>query len=603
VPTRVWSFSKLRDKNLKVLISVEAQDKASASLDRIKKRFSSLVGIDKHFSNVNREMRATTNAFDRFSNGFKNIGKNITLGISSPLALLSGLGVKVAADFEREMLKAKAATNGELFDQLKQVALAASSKSMFSPSEAAQGINWLGQGGMSSKDILHALNPTLELAASGETDLGYTADILGGILNTFGFQAKDSGTTVDKLVTTFAGSAQTLNDLGESIKYSGFMGRAANQDFDTVLFGLSALADSNIKGSEAGTGLSAVFEALINQEPKFINAWKNNRLGKDDLMQKGKIKPLLEIIKILKDKKVGARDLLQMFGVQGGRTMLGLIETPTKKLEEKFREISENHKGKGATFSKSRIEGFWGQLGILNSQLQTLSEKMFGSSGVLGGLTSVFTFLNEEIGKYTKDLDKETSQFNLKLIALTAIMGPLVFGAGLIISIFSAFLKWQYGMVGIGNVLWFLASKTTLLGATVAAVVTTMYLIIENWEKIRDSISSFWKRFKYFWMLDDFEAQGIHKELPTEYKKPKEFSFSKEIANLFTWKPSISKEKPSNFSNYGKPTYKTESTKGYEQKKTITINLEGLPKGASVEESGYLEDFTFNVGHALGGRG
>ena len=238
----------MKDKNLKVLISVEAKDRASAAIAKFNKRFESLREIDQHFTDIDKKMRGTTRAFDRFSKGFKNAGKSLSLGFTAPIGILSGLGIKIAADFEREMLKAKAATKGVLFENLKEEALLASSRSMFSPSQAAQGIRWLGQGGMESKDVIQALNPTLELAASADTDLGYTADILGGIQNTFGFKADESQTTVDKLVTTFTGSAQTLNDLGESIKYSGFVGKAADQSFDSVLFGLATLADSNIKG-------------------------------------------------------------------------------------------------------------------------------------------------------------------------------------------------------------------------------------------------------------------------------------------------------------------------------------------------------------------
>jgi TP901 family phage tail tape measure protein len=559
------------EKTFKALIQIEAKDNASKAIEKFNARFSNLKTLDSHFNFTNKKLFSTAKLLDKYSEKIENFGGALTKGISAPIVAGAAYGIKVAGDFEREMLKAKAATDGAMFGELRSLALSEASRTQFSPSETAQGIRWLGQGGMKSPDVIKSLPATLDLASAGDTDLAYTADILGGMQSLFGRSADQIRETVDKLTVAFSDSALSLPDVVEALKYGGFTAKASGQDMDSTLFGVSALSDL-IKGSSAGTGISNIFEELTKLEPRAKKAFEEYKIHPKDIYTDPKnrvTRPLLEIIKLLKKKDVKYKGLLEMFQVQGSLAMLAMMDKPIHILEEKFQKIKTGHVGQADKFAKANTDGALNQLKILGSNLAVLQTKLWDDTGILKDISDFFKGASEYLSGLNKSLTPETAKFYIKAAGLITIIGPLIAGIGMFITFGTRLTQLFFGLDGAMAVLTFIGKRFLWVGVF-TAIVTAMTLIWDNWSTIKNKLNEFNDWLKKTWFGSALDKLGKLK-IETRKVGPETFDPLKRL-----W------------------------TTPQAEKKQIEVTFKNLPESAVVKEKGFLKGLNLNLGYATG---
>ncbi|MDT2306344.1 phage tail tape measure protein [Paenibacillus larvae] len=91
-------------------------------------------------------------------------------------------------DFEAAMstVKANTGATGKDFDDLQETAKELGATTVFSASEAAEGMKYLGLAGWNAQDIISAMPGMLDLAAAGALELGTAADITSDTMQAFG---------------------------------------------------------------------------------------------------------------------------------------------------------------------------------------------------------------------------------------------------------------------------------------------------------------------------------------------------------------------------------------------------------------------------------
>ncbi len=562
------------EKTFKALIQIDAKDNASKAIESFNARFSNVKALDGHFNFVNNKLLSTTKLFDKYGDKFQNLGKTLTKSISAPLVVAAGLGLKVAADFEKEMIRAKDATDGAMFDELRSQALSEASKTQFSPTEIAQGIGVLGNAGMKSPDILKSLRPMLDLASAGDSDLTYTSESLIGIQNALGLSADKMRDTVDKLTVAFKDSGLSFHDITEGVKLGSPMAKAIGQNIDSLLFGFSALSDTNIKGSSAGTGISSIFEELIKLEPRAQKAFMSAGIKPKDIYidpERRITKPLLEIVKVLKSKNIKNSEIMDIFQVQGGRAMLGIMERPLRELEKKQKDIKENFKGRAQKAALSNTEGVSNQAKILGSNVQVLQTKIWEETGILKEIGSFFKRLNTRFADFNNKLDPETTKFGLEVAGLALIIGPFVTSIGILISFMSRFTQVFFGLKTAGEVFFFLLKRGLWIGA-ITAVIEGCYLLWSHWGTLSEKLKALNDWIKTTWIggvIEDY-SKSLY---PSLFEPPKPYTMTK---------PSLTADQT-----------KTE-------KKQIEIIFKNLPETTQVKEKGFLKGLNLDLGYAMG---
>ena len=147
-----------------------------------------------------------------------------------------------------------------LTDQAKQLGRTTS----FTAKQVAEGMTSLGRAGFKPAEIQAAIPAVLNLARATGTELGQAADYAANSIRAFGLSASDTTRVADVLTATANNSAQTVDDLAESLKYAAPVAADAGESIESTSKALGVLANMGIKGSMAGTTIRQMFIRLAD---------------------------------------------------------------------------------------------------------------------------------------------------------------------------------------------------------------------------------------------------------------------------------------------------------------------------------------------------
>lgn len=174
--------------------------------------------------------------------------------------------MRPAVQFESAMARVGAVSGATAEEQalLSRTARELGASTVFSASEAAQGMQFLAMAGFDVNQTIAAMPGLLDLAAAAGSDLGRTSDIASNILSGFGFQAGEMGRVGDVLVNTFTTSNTTLEMLGATMSYVAPQAAAARMELETVAAMAGILGNNGIQGERGGTALRAMLTRLAS---------------------------------------------------------------------------------------------------------------------------------------------------------------------------------------------------------------------------------------------------------------------------------------------------------------------------------------------------
>ena len=116
--------------------------------------------------------------------------------------------------------------------------------------------------GFSQREILNATEATLALAAATDTDLARAAEVAGATLRGFGLDAAEMGRVTDVMAASFTQSALSMDNFAESMKYVAPIAGQTGVSIEFATAMLGKLADSGVKGSQAGTSLRRILTEM-----------------------------------------------------------------------------------------------------------------------------------------------------------------------------------------------------------------------------------------------------------------------------------------------------------------------------------------------------
>lgn len=267
-------------------------------------------------------------------------------------AVLAGIGasVKVASDFEQSMAKVQAISGSTAAEFKLQEAAAREmgAATIFSGSEAAEGLGYLAMAGFTVEEQIGSLPAVLNAAIAGNMSLGDSANIVTNIMSAFGLTAEDSGKAVDVLAKA-ANSANTdIPLMGEAFKMVAPVANALGWSIEETAAAIGELGNVGISGSQAGTVLRASLLALANPTGQTEKAMKKLKL--EVLDAEGNMKPLPELMGHVASKMKGMTDTqktqtaAQLVGTQAAAGFIALLEVGEEGLQDFTTEL-ENSEG------------------------------------------------------------------------------------------------------------------------------------------------------------------------------------------------------------------------------------------------------------------
>lgn len=266
--------------------------------------------------------------------------------------------------------------------------------------DITSGQKFMAMAGMTAQQIENATEPAAQLAAVFNMDMGGkggTADTLTNIMATFHKEAGQASEVANILSVATTSANMSMNDLAQSIKYSGATAKIVGMDINELAAFIGVLGDRGIQGSMAGTNFSQAINQLVKGMSKSPDILKSIGLSPADLKDSaGNLLPMYEVFKKIAaaTKNLNSAELqttmFNLFGQRGMRAAVPIIDDINSGAN-KYLTILKN----------------------INSQpnwLESTTKEFMQGPGWIDQLTSAFDNLKETLGSTFKEVLRPLAQ-------------------------------------------------------------------------------------------------------------------------------------------------------------------------------------------------
>lgn len=304
-----------------------------------------------------------------------------------------------------------------------------------SPQELAEAFYFLASGGFNASESMDILTVSAKAAASGLGETQDVAKVIGASINAFGKENLNAVDATDQLIRAIKDGTAEAPDfagaLGDVVGSAGLLGGT----FSDTAGAMAAMTLVGINADEAATSLNQVFRALIKTTPQAARGFATVGLTveglKDQLQKEGLLSVLKTLETSFKDNDVAAgqafgnvralRGVLALLGEHLPATtrILNDVAGGTTDLASAFDETE----GPGRRFDRAMVKFQIVLIDLSEDVLPVVLEVLEQVAGVVEQLTDTF-----------KNLPSPIRGAAVRVLALTAALGPLLFISGKVVS-------------------------------------------------------------------------------------------------------------------------------------------------------------------------
>lgn len=335
------------------------------------------------------------------------IGSKAVSVVGNGLKSLTTGAISAGTNFESAM-SSVASISGATGNDLKELTSKAKqmgATTQFSATEAANAMEYMAMAGWKTKDMVSGIGGIMNLAAASGADLARTSDIVTDALTAFGKSASDSGIFADVMAAASSNANTNVEMMGETFKYVGAAAGAMGYSIQDIALATGLMANSGIKGSEAGTALRSVITRMAKPTKESSAAMKKLGLSMTD--SKGRMKSFGTI---MKDMRKGMKGMTEdqkasyaaMLGGQEAMSGVLAIANASEKDFNKLSKAIDNSKNAAQNMAKVKLDNLKGDVTILQSSMEGLGITIFDQvggnlRGLVGTATDVVGKINEKL--------------------------------------------------------------------------------------------------------------------------------------------------------------------------------------------------------------
>lgn len=352
----------------------------------------------------------------------QGIGMAIGNTLLAPLKMLAQAIPAAVEEFRKldESLRLTLEISGAgaaKFDTLQASILRVASASAATTQEVADVAQSFARAGLSLDEIDAALEGVIKGAEATGTAYGEMADIGVSAMGAFGLAAEDMSDIMDTLTVAANSSNQTVTDLGEALKYVGPVAKSVGSSLQETSLALEVLANSGIRGSQAGTSLRTILTNLqiaasgAGEEFKELTRGAgllekaiaviggNMRDANGDLLAGKDL--IIELQRSMAGLSAGEKSLVakRLAGSEGLPALNALISATGDQLDDLANSL-DNRAGAAAEQANNALKGLAGSFKLLQSNVSAALVQIGGVVATLlkpfiDTLTAVLSTLNQ----------------------------------------------------------------------------------------------------------------------------------------------------------------------------------------------------------------
>ena len=470
---------------------------------------------------VNSNLKKTDRMAKATSKSISNMGKNFDKAANKlqPFAMAAvgtaTLAINAFADLDtkhRAMLN-KLEVETRKSTEISKQAFIDMSLGVAKPAEELINIaNSLGGAidGLSGQQLNKMTEEVAKFAIATDTASDVASNMVSNTVNAFKLPATEVPKLLDAITAASNYSSADVADLGEALSKCSAAASGMNQNVYDTSAALAVLANAGVKGSEAGTGLSNIFERMAN--PK--NVENLTGIGVAVFDAEGKMRSLVDIAEDF-DKQTknmtGAEKqyiALQAFGDVGGRAFTKLAGN-AEAFKKQQQQITDSQGAMNQAYEEMNQS--------LGANLQLAKNS---GMAILYKIGEKLAPQVKEITDYIVDLSKKISRADDGTLDWAISIGKVVVGlfaffkaASTTMSIVSTIAANMKTLRAVFSIIQIAASGlfkvliigiravataflTNPIGLAITAIIVVLMLLYYNWDTVKDYLIAGWNMLK-----------------------------------------------------------------------------------------------------------
>lgn len=452
---------------------------------------SKLKRFQKQLAQVgNAKLHALGEQFKQIGKVVTDVGKKMTMYITTPLAAAGATAVKGFAEVDK-IMQLTNATMGNSKEQAKMLDQAmkdAAANSIYGMQDAAQATLNYARAGLTAEEAAAALAPAMNLAAGEGGNLDTVSAGLVATINGFHGSFDDAASYADVLANACNNSALDVDSLSESMSIAAPIFAAAGYSVQDAALYMGVMANNGIDANKAATSLKTGLARLVSPSKEGAD-WMdklNFSITNADGTMKDSVTVQSELASafstLSESEQIAAASAI--FGKNQMAPWLALINTAPGDVAKLNEQLSVT--GTTNEMAAAMMSGFGGALEKLKSSVDVAKTSLGEALApivlkVAEGIQSLVDWFN--------NLSPEAQRIVAVVGTIVAAIGPLLVIIGTLAT-------------GIGNLLIFGPMILSTIGGVLAAIGPVIAIILgvvaagivlyKNWDVIKAKAIEIW---------------------------------------------------------------------------------------------------------------
>jgi len=442
------------------------------------------LGLDT--SDLEKSVDQATSKVQSMGQKMESVGKNLTLGLSAPIAAAGGASVKAAGDFESSFSKIEGlvGVGEEQVASFKDEVLSLSSDVGQSPQELADAMFQITSAGLEGEQAMNALEASAKAGAAGLGDTKTVADAATSAMNAYGQDTLGAAEATDVLTAAVREGKVEPTELAGSLGKVIPTASALGVEFEEVGGAIAAMTRQGANARRATTALNSLLTQTQEPSTKAKKALNQMGISAEQLRSTISEDGLLPALEMLKSSAGGnTQQMAALFGnVRAMRAAMQLAGESSDQTRQIMDELQ------GATGSTDRaFQEAKSTFNFQFKQLRTSLEKLRIQLGnnLLPVAQKLTGWAREALDEFNS-LSEGTRANVVAAGALAAAIGPLLIVSGKLLTLLSS----------LGTALTALASTTGVVIGVIGALAGSAALVYKNWSGITDFFSRVWDNLR-----------------------------------------------------------------------------------------------------------
>jgi TP901 family phage tail tape measure protein len=455
-----------------------------------------IAGVDK----FSQTLGNASKSISKFGAKTAAVGKSMTMALTIPIAVFGALSVREFAKYETSLARVQALTGAttEQMSALNNMTKTLGSTTRYGATQSAQGIQLMVESGFKLNESIGALPEVLRLSTIAQIDMNAAVETADLLADAYNVNISEMAQTNDMMASAALAGEMGVGALTKSLQSMSPVAQAMGLSLKDTVSAVALISKSGLPIERSLKGLKSGLLSLQTPSGIAIKTFKKLGIKKSDLFDStGKLKSLIDVMKVFEKTGASSKDMADMFGDSVGSTMAVMLSKGSGALQEIQGQLTGTtglakklSDALGDT-AQAKIDKFTNSLG--NLYIAFAENIIPILIPIVNGLIRMMNWFG--------NLSKGTQHFISVIVLVVAAIGPLLLILGKLVGVVSFLMGKQIALWGVikglgSSLMWLgkfligLNPVVLLIAAAVGVWSYNVYQLYKGWQNIVDVFSS-----------------------------------------------------------------------------------------------------------------